>query len=296
MTSRVLIYLFASLILLSCHTKPTIDDLKKQVTTESEKNQGQFAVAFKDLTTGEELLINAHELFHAASTMKTPVMMEAYKQAEEGKFSLNDSILIKNEFKSIVDSSLYSLEVADDSDTVTYKHLGEKTTISSLIYSMITVSSNLATNILIEKVDAKKVTQSLRDIGAKDIKVLRGVEDNKAFQAGLSNEITAYDLMLVFERLGKGEVVSAKASEEMIGVLLDQKYNTIIPAKLPAEVKVAHKTGWIKKLNHDSGLVILPDGRKYVLILLSAKTEDEQAAIESMTTVSKMIYDYETKK
>src|SRR6478609_7448292 len=176
MTSRVLIYLFVWLILLSCQTKLNIDDLKKQVTTELEKNQGQFAVAFKDLVTGEELLINERALFHAASTMKTPVMMEAYKQVEEGKFSLNDSVLIKNEFKSIVDSSLYSLEVADDSDTVTYKHLGENTTISSLIYSMITVSSNLATNILIEKVDAKKVTQSLRDMGAKDIKVLRGVE------------------------------------------------------------------------------------------------------------------------
>jgi len=296
MICRVLIYLLTSIILLSCNTKSKLGDLKNKVAAELERNQGDFAVAFKDLTTGEELLINEHELFHAASTMKIPVMMEAYKQAEAGKFSLSDSILIKNEFKSIVDSSLYSLEVADDSDTVTYKHLGEKTTISSLIYNMITVSSNLATNILIEKVDAKKVTKSLRDMGAKDIKVLRGVEDNKAFQAGLSNEVTAYDLMLVFERLGKGEAVNAKACEEMINILLDQKYKTIIPAKLPPEVKVAHKTGWIKKLNHDSGLVILPDGRKYVLILLSAKTEDENAAIESMAIVSKMIYDYENIK
>jgi beta-lactamase class A len=219
-------------------------------------------------------------------------MMEAYKQASEGKFSLSDSILIKDQFKSIVDSSMYSLTAQDDSDTLIYKHLGEKTPISSLIYNMITVSSNLATNILIEKVDAKKVTQSLRDIGAKDIKVLRGVEDNKAFKAGLNNQVTAYDLMLIFEKLGKGEAVSTKASKEMIDILLDQKYNTIIPAKLPAEVKVAHKTGWITGINHDSGLIILPDGKKYVLVLLSGKVENEKAAIESMATVSKMIYDF----
>jgi beta-lactamase class A len=296
MTLRVLIYLFVSLFILSCHSKTSLDDLKNQISSELGKNQGQFAVAFKDLTTGEELLINEHELFHAASTMKTPVMMEAYKQAAEGKFSLSDSILIRNEFKSIVDSSLYSLKEEDDSDTVIYKHIGEKTPLSSLIYDMIIVSSNLATNILIDKVDAKKVTQSLRDMGANDIKVLRGVEDNKAFQAGLNNQVTAFDLMLVFEKLGKGEAVSPEASKEMLAILSDQEFNTIIPAKLPMEVKVAHKTGWIKKLNHDSGLIILPDDRKYVLVLLSAKTEDEKAAIESMATVSKMIYDYEVKQ
>ena len=270
--------------------------MKKQISTELEKNKGSFAVAFKDLTTGEELLINEHELFHAASTMKTPVMIEAYKQAAVGTFSLSDSITIRNEFKSIVDSSIYSLKAEDDSDTLIYKHIGEKAPISSLLYNMIIVSSNLATNILIEKVDAKKVTQSLRDIGAKDIKVLRGVEDNKAYQAGLNNQVTAYDLMLVFEKLGKEEFVNSEASKEMISILMDQKYNTIIPAKLPAEVKVAHKTGWIKGINHDSSLIILPNGKKYVLVLLSSKVEDENTAVESMAAVSKMIYDYEIEK
>jgi beta-lactamase class A len=293
MKHGLLFYALILLTILSCKSKSDIDNLKKQIEEELKKNKGNFAVAFKDLTTGEELLVNEHELFHAASTMKTPVMMEAYKQASEGKFSLSDSILIKDQFKSIVDSSAYSLSAEDDSDTLIYKHVGEKAPISSLIYNMIIVSSNLATNILIEKVDAKKVTQSLRDIGAKDIKVLRGVEDNKAFKAGLNNQVTAYDLMLIFEKLGKGEAVNAKASKEMIDILMDQKYNTIIPAKLPAEVKVAHKTGWITGINHDSGLIILPDGKKYVLVLLSGKVENEKAAIESMATVSKMIYDYQ---
>lgn len=273
-----------------------MDELKKQISAELEKNKGNFAVAFKDLTTGEELLIHEHELFHAASTMKIPVMIEAYKQASEGKYALTDSIVIKNEFKSIVDSSLYTLTASDDSDTLIYKHIGEKTTINALIYDMITISSNLATNMMIEKVNAQKVTQTLRDMGAKDIKVLRGVEDDKAFQAGLSNQVTAYDLMLIFEKLGKEEVVNPEASKSMINILLEQKYNTMIPAKLPADVKVAHKTGWITGLNHDSGLVILPDGKKYALVLLSAKVENEDASIESMATISKMIYDYEISK
>jgi beta-lactamase class A len=218
-------------------------------------------------------------------------MAEVYKQVAEGKLSLTDSIVIKNEFKSIVDGSPYTLTASDDSDTLIYKHLGEKRTLYSLMYDMIIVSSNLATNLVIELVDAKKVTQSLRDIGAKDIQVLRGVEDDKAYQAGMNNQVTAYDLMLLFEKIGKEELVSNEASQEMTKILLDQKFNDIIPAQLPAEVKVAHKTGWITGVHHDSAIVILPDGRKYVLILLSKKLEDEKAGVESLAKVSKLIYE-----
>jgi beta-lactamase class A len=285
------IILFA-LCLISCKSKT--DKLKEDVIAQLEKQKGVFAVAFKDLQTGQELLVNEHELFHAASTMKTPVMAEVYKQVAEGKLSLNDSIVIKNEFKSIVDGSAYALSVKDDSDTLIYTHIGEKRSIYSLMYDMIIVSSNLATNLVIELVDAKVVTQSLRDIGAKDMLVLRGVEDSKAYQAGMNNQVTAYDLMLLFEKIGREELVNKEASQEMTKILLDQKFNNIIPAQLPTDVKVAHKTGWIVGLNHDSAIVILPDGRKYVLILLSRKLEDEKAAVDAMAKVSKIIYEHVT--
>jgi beta-lactamase class A len=155
---------------------------------------------------------------------------------------------------------------------------------------MIIQSSNLATNIVIEKLDAKNVTQSMRALGAKDIQVLRGVEDTKAYQKGMNNTTTAYDLLLLFQKMAEGETVSESASQEMIKVLLDQKHNDIIPAKLPQNVKVAHKTGWITGVRHDSGIVFLPDGRKYVLILLSKGLQDEKAGIAAMANVSEMIY------
>jgi beta-lactamase class A len=275
---------------LACKSK--IDTLEENISAELGKQKGTFAVAFKDLKTGQQFLINGHELFHAASTMKTPVMAEVYKQVAEGKLALTDSIIIKNEFKSIVDGSPYTLSVKDDSDTLIYKHLGEKRTLYSLMYDMIIVSSNLATNIVIELVDAKKVTQSLREIGANDIQVLRGVEDGKAFKAGMNNQVTANDLMLLFEKIGKGQMVNKDASQEMIKILLDQKFNDIIPARLPEEVKVAHKTGWITGVHHDSGIVILPNGDKYVLVLLSKKLEDEKSGVEAMSHISKMIFEH----
>jgi beta-lactamase class A len=256
--------------------------------------KGTFAVAFKNLESSEEILINGHELFHAASTMKTPVMIEVYKQVEEGKFSLQDSLVLKNEFKSIVDGSFFSLSPADDSEQDLYNHLGEQRSIGQLMYDMIIVSSNLATNLVIEKVDARDVTATMRSIGANDIQVLRGVEDGKAFEKGLNNKTTAYDLMVIFEKIAKEEMISNEASVEMTRILLDQKFNEIIPALLPKDVKVAHKTGSVSGVRHDSGIVILPDGRKYVLVLLSKEMEDAEAGIKAMAHVSELIYQHVT--
>jgi beta-lactamase class A len=136
----------------------------------------------------------------------------------------------------------------------------------------------------------------MRKLGAKDIQVLRGVEDNKAFEKGLNNTTTAHDLLVIFEKIAREEAVSPQASQAMIKILLDQQFNEIIPARLPPEVKVAHKTGSITHAHHDSGIVILPDGRKYVLVLLSKDWEDEKAAVQTMANVSGMIYKYVTRK
>ena len=270
-----------------------IVDIKNKIDSIFKSLEGDFAVVFKSLDLkGESLFINERMIFHAASTMKTPVMIEVFKQAVENKLNLDDSIEIKNEFKSIVDGSSYSLDLADDSGEELYSFIGKKKTIRDLVFDMITVSSNLATNILIELVGAKNVTKTMRSIGANDIKVLRGVEDSKAFQLGLNNVVTAYDLMLIYTNLAENKFVSESLTDDMIGILLQQKHRSRIPAKLPPEVKVAHKTGSITGVGHDSGIIFLPDGRKYVLVLLSKNVKHEKAVIEAQAEVSKIIYDY----
>lgn len=300
MMKQGLFYLFIIITCSSCtstHEPQNIEQLKKAIQESLSVVEGDFAVAFKNLDNPEEeILINAHESFHAASTMKTPVLLEVYKQAAEGKFDLDDSIIVKNEFKSIVDSSLYSLNPEDDSFDELYEQIGQQQSIRDITYLMIIASSNLATNIIIELVGAHNVTESMRHLGAQDIQVLRGVEDTKAYQKGFNNTTTAYDLMLLFETIGKKEAVSEQASQEMINILLDQKFHDIIPAKLPNEVKVAHKTGRITGVRHDSGIIFLPDGRRYVLVLLSKNLNDEEAGVETMATVSKMIYQHVAQK
>lgn len=290
-----LLSLFVVLLLASAcipENDPPLVELSKNISNKLATAEGTFAVAFADLKTGDTLFINAQEPFHAASTMKTPVMIELYKQAAAGLFSLDDSILVKNEFTSIVDGSTYKMQVSDDSESVLYGKIGNMMPIRDLMFEMITQSSNLATNILIDLVDAKKVTATMRELGAPDIEVLRGVEDIKAFEKGLSNSTTAFDLMKIFEAIGRDEIISEAACEEMMGVLFAQRFNEIIPAKLPAEVRVAHKTGAITGVQHDSGIVVLPNGHEYVLVLLSKELPSSDVGVAILSEVSKMVYDY----
>ena len=280
-----------SLILPFFACKSASPSLEEDILAEIRRSDGLFAVAYQDLEDStHQLWINADSLFHAASTMKTPVLFELYKQAGEGKLNLQDSITIKNEFYSIVDSSVYGLSAADDSDSTLYQRIGQKETIYNLAYLMIIRSSNLATNLLIELVSGPVVTATMRSLGARDMLVLRGVEDGKAYRAGRNNVTTARDLLTLFKALDQHILVDSLASKAMIEVLTHQEFKDGIPAKLPPDITVAHKTGWISSARHDSGIVYLPDGRKYALVLLSKNWTSDSLAAEVQANISARIF------
>jgi beta-lactamase class A len=155
---------------------------------------------------------------------------------------------------------------------------------------MITISSNFATNILIEYIGANNVTKSMKEIGALNIDILRGVEDIKAFELGLNNTTSAKDLLIIYEGLAKGKIINNESSAIMIDILKDQKYDDIIPRYLPKNIEVANKTGMITGVHHDSGIVFLKDGRKYVIVLLSKNMSDMERGTEMMARISELIY------
>lgn len=289
-----LLFLLSTIIFLSCQEKTkNVPTLQEQLQSQLDSIQGDVAVAFFNLSDpSDSLMINADEEFHAASTMKVPVMIELFKQQNQGLLDLNDSILLVNEFKSIVDGSQYSMDIGVDSDDIIYGKIGTTIALKDLMYSMITVSSNLATNVLIELVDAKKVTATMRDLGADKIEVLRGVEDQKAYDLGLSNSTTARDLMVIMKAIAEKTAGTKESCDEMIAILKDQQFNEIIPFYLPKDVSVAHKTGSITGVHHDAGIVYLPDGRSYVLVLLSKNLEDFDLGTKQLAGISKRIYDH----
>ena len=288
--------LLSTLILIitifSCEEKNKYSSLEIKVIELLESQNGTFAIAFKNLEDGNEILINEDEIFHAASTMKTPVMIEVYRKKMIGEISLDDSIFVKNEFESIVDKSTFQLSEFDDSDKNTYDKIGRYISLRELVFDMITISSNFATNLVIKYIGAENINNTMNNIGAKNINVLRGVEDIKAFEKGLNNTTSARDLLVIYEKLANREVLSRDLSNEMVEILKNQKYDDIIPKYLPKEIEVAHKDGWINGVRHDSGIVFLENGVTYVLILLSKNLDNELEGADILAKVSLEIYNH----
>ncbi len=238
----------------------------------------EVAVVVQDLGSARRVAINENTVFHAASTMKIPVLIDLMREVDAGRLQHTQSMLLVNTYHSIVDGTPYSLETADDSDSMVFKRVGDYVPMTWLAERMITHSSNLATNALIAILDPARITATMRSFGARDIQVLRGVEDNVAYQAGRNNETTANDLAAILTALERGETASELSTEFMRATLLQQAFNDQIPAGLPPGTPVAHKTGSITATLHDAAIVY-PAGRSpFVMVVLTRGIPDSKAA------------------
>jgi beta-lactamase class A len=272
-------------------------ELKGTIDTRIAQTDAEVVgVYFLDLDGGDSVLIGADARMHAASTMKVPVMIQLYRDRDAGLLSLDDSMTITATFRSIVDGSPYELGAPDDSDTTLYRRVGEQESVGRLLELAITVSSNLATNMLIELVGADRVRETMRELGADSISVLRGVEDIKAYRAGRSNTTTARDEGIVYRAIAEDRAASPESCGEMIEVLLRQEFNEGIPAGLPPSARVAHKTGWVPGLvRHDNGVVFLEGGERYVLAVLTKSELGTEPINDLIADISRMVHDHVTR-
>lgn len=268
-----------------------IQELNTMLKREIQKSGAEVSIAFQSLDATKFLMIKPEEMMHAASLMKVPVMIEVFKQAEQGKFSLEKKIEVTNEFKFIVDGSFYSLTVIEDSDDDIYRYIGKEMAIRELVHRMITVSSNLATNILIELVGARNVMETLSELKIHNMKVLRGVEDIKAYEKGLNNRTDAWSMMQVMLSIAEGKAVSKKACQEMIAILSHQRYRNKIPAGIPEGIRVANKTGSITRIDHDAAIIFPEDRKSYVLVVLTRGIEKREDAEKLIAELSRIVYE-----
>jgi beta-lactamase class A len=272
-----------------------VDSLRKSILERVAETPGAtVAVSYRDLENGETLDMNADSVFHAASTMKIPVMIEVLRRAQEGAFSLDQQVLLVNRFSSLADGSPYSLNAVDDGDTTLYSLVGQRVSVRELLRRMITRSSNLATNQLIALVGADRVTATSRGLGAQHMSVLRGVEDQKAFDKGMINTTTSADLAVLLAGIENGKVLSGASSSEMRDILLAQEFNEKIPAGLPPGTKVAHKTGEITAVSHDAAIVYPPGRKPYVLVVLTRGVRDGKASSALIADISRLVWTHAT--
>ncbi len=292
----------AAVLALSTQTAPTrpsasaasLDSLGARIMARVSATPGAVVgVAFRDLGGAGELFVNADESFHAASTMKVPVMIETFRQIDAGRLRLDQGILLVNQFGSIVDRSPYSLDPADDSDSTLYSRVGERVAVSELVDRMITRSSNLATNAIIAIVGAESANATAHRLGATQMRVLRGVEDAKAYEAGRNNTTTARDLAALLAALERGEAGSPVSTDSMRAILLRQEFNDRIPAGLPPGARVAHKTGEITAVAHDAAIVYPPNNRvPYVLVVLTRGIRDAKVSASLAADISRLVYEH----
>jgi beta-lactamase class A len=226
--------------------------------------------------------------YHAASTMKVAVMIELFAQARAGKLRLEDPLSIQNEFYSLADGSTFRVDPASDSDPDVYKALGNTMTLRELCVHMITRSSNLATDLLIQKLGVANIRESVHRLHADGMQVLRGVEDDKAFAAGLNNTTTARGLAILLQAIAQGRAVDPASSAQMLEILKHQQFREAIPAGLPPDVPVAHKTGEITKIHHDAAIVYAH--RPFILVILVRGIAERVRSSQLMAEITRIVF------
>ena len=246
---------------------------------------------YRSLTRPDSLLLGTNLRFHAASTMKLPVMIQIFRDADAGLLGLDDSLPVHATFASLADGSPFDVDKADDSDSTLYRRAGKLASVRELLELMITRSSNLATNILIERVGAARAQASARTLGAWSIQVLRGVEDGKAYRARLNNTTTARDLGVLLAAIAGRRAASPASCDTMLAILGRQEFNEGIPAGVPPGTRVAHKTGWIGEVvYHDAAIVHPATGGSYVLVVLTGGIKQDSVAYNLVADLSRMVY------
>ena len=255
----------------------------------AQKRARAIAVAVHDLETGLRFSLNGDRWFHAASTIKVAVLLAVFRAADEGRLRLDDSLHVRNRFFSAAGGSVFHVTPDRDATPELYQSIGRTTRISALAHAMISGSSNLATNLLLDFISVDYARKVLRDAQVHSVELRRGVEDHAAHEQGINNEATANGLLTLLAAI-RGDFLSNESKQGVIRILLEQRFNSMIPARLPPHAAVAHKTGEISTACHDVGIVYLPEREPYIAVILTEFDPDRDGRRETVAAISELIY------
>jgi beta-lactamase class A len=262
---------------------------------EKESGAKAIAIALHDAETGLELHYNADRWFHAASTIKVPILLGVFAAIDRGELLPHSRVHVRNRFLSVVENVPFRVESGRDANSAVHNAIGKMMRVDELAYHMITTSSNLATNLLLGVMGTDAVNRTLKELEVDDgIDLKRGVEDELAFEKGINNMVTADGLLRILVLLSEGKAFSPALSRRMMDILHAQEFNQGIPARLPKGARVAHKTGEISTIAHDAGVVYLPKRKPYVLVVLTEWDPEGTGRSRTIAAISHTIYEFLT--
>lgn len=262
---------------------------------EEESGAKALGVALHDAETGLELHYKADRWFHAASTIKVPILLGVFAAIDRGDLLPHSRVHVRNRFLSVVEGVPFRVESGRDANSAVHNAIGKMMRVDELAYHMITTSSNLATNLLLGVIGPDSVNRTLKELDVDDgIELKRGVEDELAYDKGISNMVTADGLLRILVLLSEGKAFSPALSRRMMDILHGQEFNQGIPARLPKGARVAHKTGEISTVAHDAGVIYLPKRKPYGLVILTEWAPEGTGRSRTIATISHTIYEFLT--
>jgi len=259
-----------------------------------EARASAIAVAAYDFEHHTTWSLHPHRWFHAASTIKVPVLLAVYEAIEQHRFESYSRVHVRNRFLSVVDGKPFRVGQERDANAVVHSAVGRMLTVHELAEHMIVTSSNLATNLLLDLVGVEAARASLSALHLGGIDLQRGVEDEVAWEAGINNRVTAAGLCDAMRLIEEGKAISPEASKAMLDILHQQRFRSGIPAGLPEDARVANKTGEISTVAHDAGIVYLDDRDAYVVVILTEWEPDVNGRQETIARISRAVYEYMT--
>jgi beta-lactamase class A len=244
------------LILLICVSVSAQKSLGDQVKPLVGSFKGKVSLFAKNLDTGETYALNPDERVRTASTIKIAVMIEAFARVNEGKIKWTDEVVLTKEKK--VSGSGILTELSD----------GLHLTLRDAVNLMMILSDNTATNLVLEVLTTDAVNARMESLGFKNIKIMRRIgsggesaagkdPENKKYGLGMA---TSREMVLVMEKLERGEIISPAASKEMIDLMKREQGRNAIGRSL-WNVPMASKYGALDRLRSAVGILYTKKGK-----------------------------------
>lgn len=249
-----------------------------------------LAVALHDEESGETFSYQGDRWFHAASTIKLGILAGVYWAVHRGILRPTDQLHVRNRFHSALDGLPFRVDACRDANAEVQAAIGKTMTIHDLSQHMIVTSSNLAANLLLDLVGLSHINEALEQLQVTGIDVRRGVEDERAWAAGMNNRVTAHGLLNLLRAIAEERAFSPELSHQMLEILHSQEFKSGIPARLPPAVRVAHKTGEISTVAHDAGIVFVPGRKPYELVVLTEWPAEAKGRSATIATISHEVY------
>jgi beta-lactamase class A len=240
---------------------------------------GEFGVWLGRLDGVPVFRHDAERTHYSASTMKLPVAMAMMRKVDAGELALDQPVTVHNDFASAA-GGRFGVNPAEDEAPATWTKLGEQVPLGWLVTEMITVSSNLATDLVLELVGIDAANAVLAQYGSGRSAIRRGIDDVAAQKAGISNEMSPADLAAVLVAVGN------ESSDYVRELLARNQWNGEIPAGLPAGTRVEHKNGWDTRIRHDGGIVRPADAEPFVLAMCTTSDLPDTEAQKLIAAVA----------